>query len=211
MLSTEGHLRLLEQVEWHLRRSVDAFEDNRKECEEVLAFRRMISSEPPPLAVLDGLNVAYQRRRDWRQVGPLAGYIFLAVVVRCGCLLVGDQRSLAAHLSSPGASTCHCTTASCSQVCDQGTENLLSGSHSETFQTSRNPFLFYCQQVQQQLLSSLLALHSPLTLFSLPHPLPSSPSPLLPPPPPSGWRMTTSFSMPPLQVDERHILSLMMS
>ena len=70
VLSTEGHLRLLEQVEQHLRRSVDAFEDNRKEREEVLAFRRMISSEPPPLAVLDGLNVAYQRRRDWRQVGP---------------------------------------------------------------------------------------------------------------------------------------------
>lgn len=68
-LSKEGHLRLLEQVEQHLRMSVDAFEDNRKEHDEVLAFRRMMSSEPPPMAVLDGLNVAYQSRRGWRQVG----------------------------------------------------------------------------------------------------------------------------------------------
>lgn len=80
VLSTEGHLRLLEQVEQHLMRSVDTFENNRKEREELLAFRRMISSEPPPLAVLDGLNIAYQRQRGWRQVGPLAG----GCSVHCG-------------------------------------------------------------------------------------------------------------------------------
>lgn len=82
------------------------------------------------------------------------------MVVKCGCLIVGDQRSLAAHFSPPGASTCHCSTASCSQVYDQGAESLLSGSHSETLQTSRNPFLFYSQQVQDSSCS---------LPFSLPH------------------------------------------
>lgn len=42
----------------------------------------------------------------------------------------------------------------------------------------------------------------PSAVFSLPQP---------PPPLSSEWRMTTSFSMPLLHLDERHILSLMMS
>lgn len=79
-LSKEGHFRLLEQVEQHLRMSVDAFEDNRREHDEGLAFRKMMSSEPPPMAVLDGLNVAYQSRRGWRQVG-----VWCSVVISTCC------------------------------------------------------------------------------------------------------------------------------
>lgn len=75
-LSAEEHRKLFEHHDLQLSSSVNSFENNRKEQEEVLMFRRMMNTERPPLAVVDGLNVVYFKHNLVRLL-----YLALLVVV----------------------------------------------------------------------------------------------------------------------------------
>ena len=80
-LSAEEHRKLFQHYDRQLTASVDSFENNRKDVEEVLMFRRMMNTETPPSAVVDGLNVVYCNQTKHNLVGFLLHGQGLAVVV----------------------------------------------------------------------------------------------------------------------------------